>query len=209
MNSWRLGALAVNEEVFVTNEEVLTIFEETQALLKGHFRLSSGRHSDRYLQCAMVLQYPWHAEKFGQALAEKVRPLNPQVILAPAMGGLFVGHELARALKVRSIFTERNKETDVMELKRGFAVAPGEKVFAVEDIFTTGKSVKESYQVVQKLGAEVVGVGCLIDRSGGEIAFEVPVRSLASLKVESWDEKDCALCRQGLPIVKPGSQSKF
>jgi orotate phosphoribosyltransferase len=193
----------------MTNEEVFEIFEETHALLKGHFRLSSGRHSDRYLQCALVLQYPWYAERLGQALAEQVWPLKPQVILAPAMGGLFVGHELARALKVRSIFTERNKETDAMELKRGFAVAPGEKVFAVEDIFTTGKSVKESYQVAQKMGAEVVGVGCLIDRSGGEISFEVPVKFLASLKVESWEEKDCALCKQGIPVVKPGSRSKF
>ncbi len=193
----------------MTNDEVLKIFEETHALLKGHFRLSSGRHSDRYLQCALVLQYPWQAEKLGQALAEKVKELKPQAVLSPAMGGLFVGHELARALKVRSIFTERNKETDAMELKRGFTVEKGERIFTVEDIFTTGKSVKESYQVVRNMGAEVVGVGCLIDRSGGEIAFDVPVRSLASLKVESWEEKDCALCKQGMPVVKPGSRSKF
>ncbi len=193
----------------MTNDEVLKIFEETHALLKGHFRLSSGRHSDRYLQCALVLQYPWQAEKLGQALAEKVKELKPQAVLSPAMGGLFVGHELARALKVRSIFTERNKETDAMELKRGFTVEKGERIFTVEDIFTTGKSVKESYQVVRQMGAEVVGVGCLIDRSGGEIAFDVPVRSLASLKVESWEEKDCALCKQGMPVVKPGSRSKF
>lgn len=195
----------------MTNEEVLAVYEETQALLKGHFRLSSGRHSDRYLQSAMVLQYPWHAEKLCQALAEKVKPLGAQLVMSPAMGGLFVGHELAKALKVRSIFTERNKETDAMELRRGFRVEKGEKFFAVEDIITTGKSIKESIAVLQALGGQVVGVGCLIDRTGGESAkfFEVPVRALASLKVESWEDKDCPLCQQGLPVVKPGSRAKF
>ncbi len=195
----------------MTNEEVLKAYEETNALLKGHFRLSSGRHSDRYLQSALVLQYPWVAEKMARALAEKVKPLGPQLVLSPAMGGLFVGQELARALHVRSIFTERNKDNDAMELRRGFTVEKGEKFFAVEDIITTGKSVKESIQVLQALGAQVVGVGCLIDRTGGEAAkvFDVPVVSLASLKVESWEEKDCPLCKQGLPVVKPGSRSKF
>lgn len=192
-------------------DEVLEIFEATHALLKGHFRLSSGRHSDRYLQCALVLQYPWYAEKLCAALAEEVKPLAPQAVLSPAMGGLFVGQELARALRVRHIFTERNKETDAMELRRGFSVQQGEKFFAVEDIITTGKSIKESLQVITKLGAEVVGVGCLIDRTGGESAsfFDVPVKSLVSLRVESWEEKDCPLCRQGLPVVKPGSRAKF
>jgi len=193
----------------VTNDEVLKIYEETQALLKGHFRLSSGRHSDRYLQSALVLQYPDKAEKLCRALGEKVSPLKPQTVLSPAMGGLFVGHELARALGIRHVFTERNKDTDAMELRRGFSVQPGERVFAVEDIITTGKSVRESYQVVRAMGAEVVGVGCLIDRSGGENIFDVPVKYLASLKVESWDEKDCPLCKQGIPVVKPGSRAKF
>src|SRR5258708_39951940 len=195
----------------MNTEEVLKAYEETNALLKGHFRLSSGRHSDRYLQSALVLQYPWIAEKMAQALAEKVKPLHPQLVLSPAMGGLFIGQELARALKVRSIFTERNKETDAMELRRGFTVEKGEKFFAVEDIITTGKSVKESIQVLKSLGAEVVGVGCLIDRTGGESSkfFDVPVLSLASLKVESWEEKDCPLCQQGIPVVKPGSRAKF
>jgi orotate phosphoribosyltransferase len=195
----------------MNNEEVLKTYEETNALLKGHFRLSSGRHSDRYLQSALVLQFPWVAEKMALALAEKVKPLQPRLVLSPAMGGLFIGQELARALKVRSIFTERNKETDAMELRRGFTVEKGEKFFAVEDIITTGKSVKESIQVLRSLGAEVVGVGCLIDRTGGESAkvFDVPVLSLASLKVESWEEKDCPLCKQGIPVVKPGSRAKF
>jgi orotate phosphoribosyltransferase len=193
----------------MTNEEVLKIYEETGALLKGHFRLSSGRHSDRYLQSALVLQYPDQAEKLGRALAEKAKPLGPQAVVSPAMGGLFIGHELARALGVRHLFTERNKETDSMELRRGFTVGKGERFFAVEDIITTGKSVKESYQVIRSLGGEVAGVGCLIDRSGGENIFDVPVKVLASLKVESWEEKDCPLCKQGLPIVKPGSRAKF
>lgn len=195
----------------MNTEEVLKLYEETHALLKGHFRLSSGRHSDRYLQSALVLQYPWLAEKMAQALAQKVKPLGAQLVASPAMGGLFVGQELARALRVRSIFTERNKETDAMELRRGFTVEKGEKFFAVEDIITTGKSVKESIRVLEDLGALCVGVGCLIDRTGGEAAklFGVPVLSLASLKVESWEEKDCPLCKQGLPVVKPGSRNKF
>jgi orotate phosphoribosyltransferase len=120
-----------------------------------------------------------------------------------------VGQELARALKVKAIFTERNKETDVMELRRGFQVENGEKIFAVEDIITTGKSVKESIEVVRGLGAQGVGVGCLIDRSGGTGDFDVPVKALASLKVESWEEKDCPFCKQGLPVTKPGSRAKF
>jgi orotate phosphoribosyltransferase len=126
------------------------------------------------------------------------------------MGGLFIGHELARALKTRSIFTERGKENDTMELRRGFTVEKGERVFAVEDIITTGRSIKESLGVVRALGAEVVGVGCLIDRSGGsEGIFDVPLKALATLKVESWEEKDCPLCKKGIPVVKPGSRSKF
>ena len=192
-------------------EEVMEIFEETNALLKGHFRLSSGRHSDRYLQCALVLQYPWYAEKLCAALAEKVLPLNPQAVVSPALGGVVVGQELARALKVRAIFTERNKETDTMELRRGFTVEKGERVFAVEDVITTGKSVKESIQVMRSLGAEAVGVGSIIDRSGGGACqlFDVPMKALVTLKVESWEEKDCPLCKQGVPVVKPGSRSKF
>lgn len=194
----------------MTNEEVLKAYEDTNALLKGHFRLSSGRHSDRYLQSALVMQYPEVAEKLCGALAGKVKGLGPQVIVSPAMGGLFVGHELARALKIRHIFTERNKETDAMELRRAFSVEKGEKFFAVEDIITTGKSVKESIQVIKGLGGEPVGVGCLIDRSGGaEKVFDIPVRALATLKVESWEEKDCPLCKKGEPVIKPGSRAKF
>src|SRR6185295_16482303 len=197
-------------EVWMNTEDVVELYESTNALLKGHFRLSSGRHSDRYLQSALVLQYPWYAEKLCLTLAEKVRPLHPQGILSPAMGGLFVGQELARALKIRSIFTERNKETDAMELRRGFTVEKGEKFFVVEDIITTGKSVKESIQVIRGLGAQVVGVGCIIDRSGGiPNTFDVPLFSLVTLKVESWEEKDCPLCKKGIPVVKPGSRSKF
>jgi len=193
----------------MTNDEVIKTYEQTHALLKGHFRLSSGRHSDRYLQSALVLQYPWISEKLCAALAELVKPLNPHAVVSPALGGVIVGQELARALRVKAIFTERNKETDVMELRRGFQVEKGEKLFAVEDIITTGKSVKESIEVVRSLGAEVVGVGCLIDRSGGTSNFDVPLKALASLKVESWEEKDCPLCKQGSPVTKPGSRAKF
>ena len=193
----------------MTEGEVLKTYEETGALLKGHFRLSSGRHSGRYLQSALVLQYPWTAEKLGRALALKVKPLEPRVVLSPAMGGLFIGHELARALGVRAVFTERNKDNDAMELRRGFTLGKGERFFTVEDIITTGKSVRESIRVAESLGGVPAGLGCLIDRSGGTIDFGMPLVSLASLKVESWEEKDCPLCREGLPVVKPGSRAKF
>lgn len=195
----------------MTNEEVLKHFEESKALLNGHFLLSSGRHSDRYLQCALVLQYPWVAEKLCAALAEIVKPLKPQAVVSPALGGVVVGQELARALGVRAIFTERSKTDDKMELRRGFSVAPGERLFAVEDVITTGKSVKESIAVMRALGAEVVGVGSLMDRSNGQAAatFDVPMKSLVSLNVESWEEKDCPFCKKGLPVVKPGSRGKF
>ena len=192
------------------NVEVIRTYEETHALLKGHFRLSSGRHSDRYLQSALVLQYPWVAEKLCRALAEIVKPLNPHAIVSPALGGVIVGQELARALRVKAMFTERNKETDVMELRRGFRVEKGDRIFAVEDIITTGKSVKESIEVVRGLGATVVGVGCLIDRSGGASGiFDVPLKALGSLRVDSWEEAECPLCKQGLPVTKPGSRAKF
>jgi orotate phosphoribosyltransferase len=193
----------------MTNVEVIRTYEETHALLKGHFRLSSGRHSDRYLQSALVLQYPWVAEKLCRALAEIVKPLNPHAIVSPALGGVIVGQELARALRVKAMFTERNKETDAMELRRGFRVESGDRIFAVEDIITTGKSVKESIEVVRALGAEVVGVGCLIDRSGTNATFDVPLKALATLKVDSWEEAECPLCKQGLPVTKPGSRAKF
>ena len=189
--------------------EVIKTYEETHALLKGHFRLSSGRHSDRYLQSALVLQYPWVAEKLCRALAELVKPLNPHAIVSPALGGVIVGQELARALRVKAMFTERNKENDAMELRRGFRVEKGDRIFAVEDIITTGKSVKESIEVVRALGAEVVGVGCLIDRSGGKGTFDVPLKALATLTVASWEEQECPLCKQGSPVTKPGSRAKF
>jgi orotate phosphoribosyltransferase len=191
-------------------EEVLKYFEETHALLKGHFRLSSGRHSDRYLQCALVLQYPWIAEKLCAALAELVKPLNPQAVVSPALGGVVVGQELARALKVRAIFTERNKTTDAMELRRGFTIEKGERLFAVEDVITTGGSVKESIEVMRSLGGQIVGVGSLMDRSNGGAAktFDVPMKALATLNVESWEEKDCPLCQKGIPVEKPGSRAK-
>jgi len=192
-------------------DEILKIFEDSKALLKGHFLLSSGRHSDRYLQCALVLQYPWHAEKLCRALAEIVKPLGPQAVVSPALGGVVVGQELARALGVRAIFTERSKVNDQMELRRGFEVGKGETIFAVEDVITTGKSVRESITAVRALGAQVLGVGSLMDRSNGAAAkdFDVPMKALLSLDVQSWEPNDCPLCKQGIPAVKPGSRAKF
>jgi orotate phosphoribosyltransferase len=188
----------------VTDAEVLQIFRETRALLDGHFVLRSGLHSRQYFQCAMVLQYPRVAERLCGDLAGKLRSAGAQVVVSPALGGLFVGHEVARALDVRHIFTEKNS-TGKLELRRGFQIAQGEKVLAVEDVVTKGGRVQETIDIVRALGGEVVGVGTLVDRSGGKVGFGVPLESLLRLSVDTFDPATCPLCQAGTPLIKPGS----
>lgn len=188
----------------LTKEEALTIFKEDQALLEGHFRLTSGRHSDKYVQCAQVLQYPHHTAQLGEVLAEKFKDLKIETVIGPAMGGILVAFEVARALGVRALFAER--ENGAMSLRRGFAIKPGEKVLVVEDVVTTGGSVQEVIDVVKAQGGEVVGVGTLVDRSNGKVSFGVPQAAVLTLDVFSWDPDECPLCKQGLPAVKPGSR---
>ncbi len=192
-----------------TNKHVIELFEQTGAYLHGHFRLTSGLHSPEYLQCARVLQHPKFAEGLGKLLAEKFTELaqgqSIAVVAAPAIGGLIIGHEVARALGARFIFTERDA-AGKMTLRRGFAIEKGEVAVAVEDVITTGGSLREVYEIMQEGGAEVVAAGSIIDRSGGRADLGVKRVALATLQVTTWAPEFCPLCAQGQPIVKPGSR---
>lgn len=188
----------------MTQNDVLDLYKKTGALLMGHFLLSSGLHSDQYLQSALVLQQPDMATKLCAALASRFRDLNIDVVIAPALGGVFVSHETARALGVRALFAERVKGELV--LRRGFTIQPGERVLVVEDVVTTGKSTKETIEVVKRAGGVVVAAGSLVDRSGGKADLGVPYRSLAALEVPSYEPTACPLCKAGGLPVKPGSR---
>ncbi len=179
-------------------------FEETGALLTGHFRLSSGLHSDRYLQCARLLMWPRRAEQAGRELAARLAEFGARAVMSPALGGVVIGHETARALDVPAMFVER--KDGAFALRRGFALEPGEPVVVVEDVFTTGKSTREAAAAVEAAGGRVVAVGSIVDRGLPAGAFRVPSRSLLSLSVPSWPEAECPLCRQGVPIDSPGSR---
>jgi orotate phosphoribosyltransferase len=190
---------------FLTEDAVLDRFRDHQALLEGHFRLTSGLHSPRYLQCALVLQYPGEAEALGTALAAKVREQAPAVVLAPALGGIVIGHEVGRALGVRAVFAER--QNGALTLRRGFSLARGEKVFVVEDVVTTGRSTRETMAVARAAGAEVIGAGAIIDRSGADgQGLDMPFVALATLTVPTYQPDVCPLCATGQPVVKPGSR---
>ena len=188
---------------------VLSVFYATGAYLRGHFRLTSGLHSAEYLQCALVLQYSEHAEHFGQRLATEFRLLEPVlkigVVAAPAIGGLIIGHEVARALGARFIFTERDA-SGRMTLRRGFAVEPGEAAVVVEDVVTTGGSTREVVEILKQAGARVIAAGSIIDRSGGAADVGVPRLSLTTLEVNAYAPDHCPLCRAGEPVIKPGSR---
>ena len=188
----------------MTERETLDLYEATGALLRGHFLLTSGLHSDVYLQSALVLQHPADATKLGEALAAPFRGDRIQTVLAPAIGGILVSHEVARALGVRALFTER--EGGTMRLRRGFALAPAERCLVVEDVMTTGGSLREVVSCVEAAGGAVVGVGSLIDRSGGTARFPVKRVSLATVKAETWTPEECPLCRSGGRAAKPGSR---
>ncbi|HEY3457034.1 MAG TPA: orotate phosphoribosyltransferase [Bryobacteraceae bacterium] len=188
----------------------MALFEKTGAYLHGHFRLTSGLHSGEYLQCAKVLAHPQYAERLGRALSEKIKSLLDgaaiDVVVAPAMGGIVIGHEVARALGARSLFTERDAATNAMALRRGFEILPGEKAIVVEDVITTGGSTKEVVDTVSASGAKVLAAGSIIDRSGGRADVGVPRVALETLEAVAYQPEECPLCRQGLPLVKPGSR---
>jgi orotate phosphoribosyltransferase len=185
------------------SEHTMNTFRETGAYLKGHFRLTSGLHSSEYLQSALVLQHPEHAERLGREMAAQLP--KTEVVASPAIGGLIIGHEVARSLGARFIFAERDG-AGKMTLRRGFSVWPGEKVVVVEDVVTTGGSTREVIDLLRSAGADVVGAGSIIDRSGGRADLGVTRVALATLNVVSWQPDECPLCKQGVPVEKPGSR---
>lgn len=201
-------------EGMFTREELFQLFEMAGAIRHGHFELSSGRHSDTYVQCALVLRYPRYAEKLGQALAALFSDARIDVVVSPALGGVVIGQEVARALPtpqdelgggVPALFVERDG-SGTMTLRRGFSLKADQHVLVVEDVWTTGGSTEETIHVVQEAGGRVVAAGALIDRSGGAIEFPVESNALIQLKIASFEPEDCPLCRQGNVAVKPGSR---
>lgn len=185
-------------------EEIMQYLEEFGVLQEGHFLLSSGLHSDKYLQCAQVLQYPEQAEKLGAALAQKFSDQKIDLVVGPALGGVVLAHEVARSIGCRGIFAER--KDGIMQLRRGFSIEPGSRVLIVEDVVTTGKSALEVVEVVKNEGAEIVGLGSIVDRSPKDINMPVPFQALLRVEVEIYSPGECPLCEQGLSLVKPGSR---
>jgi orotate phosphoribosyltransferase len=189
----------------MTRDELLDLYRRSGALLEGHFRLTSGLHSPGYLQCALVLQHPQHAEALGRAIADRVRDLGATVVLSPALGGVVIGQEVGRALGVRAIFAER--QDGRLALRRGFTLDGTDRVLVVEDVMTTGGSTRETIEVAKAAGGQVVGTASIVDRSGGTIRFEVPFVSLLDIALPTYEQDRCPLCAEGLPVVKPGSRT--
>ena len=185
--------------------EILNIFRQHGALLEGHFLLSSGLHSEKYLQCALVLQHPDLATELCFKLAGQFRSEKVDLVIAPALGGIIVAHEVAKALGVRAMFAERVEGR--LALRRGFSISPGEKALVVEDVVTTGGSTRETMRVVTEAGGVVVAVGSLIDRSGGSVELGVPYKPLVTLAIAACQPSACPMCEKGIPAVKPGSRN--
>ncbi|KAJ51333.1 orotate phosphoribosyltransferase [Clostridium tetanomorphum] len=188
-----------------TNKIIIDTLKECNALLEGHFLLSSGRHSDRYCQCAKLLQYPDKAEKVLKFVVEKLKGIEFDTVVGPAMGGIVVSYELARQLGKPGIFAER--QDGVMTLRRGFEVKKGEKVIISEDVITTGKSSLEVAKLLEEMGAEVVGLCCIVDRRGEGVDIPYPIYSAIKLEIKSFDKEECPLCKKGIEYIKPGSRN--
>jgi orotate phosphoribosyltransferase len=192
----------------MNHKDILKIFESEKALLHGHFLLSSGLHSPNYMQCALLLQKPWIAEKLCKALAAKLKGIKIDAVIGPALGGVIVSYEMGRALKVRSLFAERVDGTLV--LRRGFTLKKNEKILVVEDVVTTGKSTNEVVEIVKGFGAKLVAVASIVDRSDTLANFEADFYSLLKINIKTFRPDACPLCRQGkLPAVKPGSRNSL
>ena len=189
----------------MTEDDVLDLFRKSGALLEGHFKLTSGLHSQRYMQSALVLQHPDLAGALGAALADRTRHLRPTAVLSPALGGIVIGQEVARALAVRALFAER--QDGALTLRRGFTLSDTDRVLVVEDVLTTGGSTRETAAVAQAAGALVVGAAALVDRSGSQGRLSFPFEALVHLDVPTYDPAACPLCASGSPVVKPGSRS--
>lgn len=185
-------------------EEVRKILHQTGAVQEGHFLLSSGLHSPVYIQCALVFQYPRHAGRLGAAMAGLFDDERIDAVVSPAVGGIVTGQEVARALDVRAVFAER--ESGIMHLRRGFRIEPGERVLVVDDVMTRGGSVSEILRVVQESAGRAAGIAVVVDRSGRDLRWQVPVRSLLRMEAVTYPPEDCPLCREKRPLVKPGSR---
>jgi len=188
----------------MTRDELLHLYRKSGALLEGHFRLTSGLHSTGYLQCALVLQHPQHAETLARAIAERARDWRATVVLSPALGGVIIGQEVGRALGVRAIFAER--QDGALTLRRGFVISENDRVLVVEDVLTTGGSTRETMQVARAAGGQVVGAASIVNRSGGTPDLGVPFVTLLNVDLPTYEPDRCPLCAQGLPVTKPGSR---
>jgi len=184
--------------------EIEKMLQETGALQQGHFILTSGLHSDTYLQCALVLQHPHLAEQLARSMAQKLGSAKIDTVVGPAMGGITWAYQLGMTLGCRALFAERVE--DAMSLRRGFSVKPGEQVLVAEDVSTTGGSALEVIRLLQGMGADVVGVALIVDRTAGKLKFGLPYWSLYQIEPNTWHPSDCPLCRQGIPTDKPGSR---
>ncbi|MDR0914294.1 MAG: orotate phosphoribosyltransferase [Oscillospiraceae bacterium] len=189
----------------ITKERVLEVLKEAGVLLEGHFKLTSGRHSDKYLQCAKIFKNTKYSEELCEALAKQFANDGVEIVVGPAMGAIQMAYEVSRHLGCENYFAER--EDGEFALRRGFSIVPGQKVLVVEDVVTTGKSVKEVLSLLKTMGADVVGVGSIVNRSGGNVDFGVPFKSVITVDVESWTPEECPLCKEGKSEpIKPGSR---
>ena len=189
----------------LTRKRIIEIFKETGVMLEGHFQLTSGRHSDHYMQCAQLFQYPQYSELLCQELADVFKDEKIDLVVGPAVGGIIIAYQVACCLGVRNIFAER--QDGKMTLRRGFTVKPGENVLVCEDVVTTGGSVREVVELLKEAGANVIGVGSIVDRSNGKVDFGVPYKAVLPMEVISWEPEDCPLCKQGSVAYKPGSRN--
>lgn len=189
----------------LTEERIIEILKEAQVLQEGHFLLTSGRHSAKYMQCAKLFQYTKYSEELCRELAEKFKGDGIDVVIGPAIGAIQMSYEVSRHLGVKNIFAER--ENGAMTLRRGFTIEPGQKVLVVEDVVTTGGSVREVIDIVKQHGGIVAGVGVVVDRTAGKVDFGTRLESVVSMEIESFEAGDCPLCKAGQPIVKPGSRN--
>jgi len=191
----------------IPKEQILDIFRETKALLEGHFQLTSGLHSPQYFQCARVLQFPKYLHLFAGEIAKHFEYSDVELVISPALGGVVVGTEVGRLLGVRTIFAERKGQA--MEIRRGFEIKPGERALVVEDVVTTGGSVFEVVDLVNKAQAKLAGVGYIVDRSNGKLKFDSKHFSILQLDVIAHKPEECPLCRRGDPVIKPGSRGNY
>lgn len=186
-------------------EEIVKILKDTGTMLEGHFLLTSGRHSNRYMQCARLFEFPQYSEALCKHLAGQMKDLQVDLVISPAIGGIIMGYEMARQLGIKNIFAER--ENGVMTLRRNFEIPVGARVLAVEDVVTTGGSVMEVIELVRQMGGNPVAVGMIVDRSAGQVKFDIPAYSCYSAEITSYHPEECPICATGQPLVKPGSRN--